>query len=155
MALVGVLIATLAVALFALVWNVSQRPRVQRARWIAAGKVAASSSTAGAAPAAKPPRKKKHEKKKTKRHKKGDTESDQVMLVADKDAAGREQEDEEGGAPDEELGEAWHDELDEPTDQRPPPEGLEVVEAEKEAKSKGPPGRAPNVLAPSWQDSLD
>ena len=35
-----VLIAAFAVALFALLWRASQRPRVQRARWVAASKVA-------------------------------------------------------------------------------------------------------------------
>ena len=150
-ALVFVLIAAFAVALFALLWRASQRPRVQRARWVAASKVAvvlggarglatatrvASSSTAEVSPK---PRKKK-------KLKQGD-KSDRVKLVADQDAAGGE--DEEQGtqsqsSADVELAEgaseAWGDELDEPPPEEPDP-------ANASARNK--------ELARAWQDELD
>lgn len=154
-----VLIAAFAVLLFALLWRASQRPRVQRARWAAAGKAAGkvavvlggarglatatrvgSSSTAEVAPT---PRKKK------KKQKQGD-KSDRVKLVADQDAPGGEDEDEEQGtqsAADVELAEAWRDEVelvDEPPSEQP---GDAPPPATASARNK--------ELARSWQDELD
>ena len=162
-ALVFVLIAAFAVLLFALLWRASQRPRVQRARWAAAGKAAGkvavvlggarglatatrvgSSSTAEVAPT---PRKKK------KKQKQGD-KSDRVKLVADQDAPGGADEDEEQGtqsAADVELAEAWRDEVE--LVDEPPSE-----HASEEPGDAPPPATASarnKELARSWQDELD
>ena len=158
MAFVFVLLAASLVALCALLRRVSQRPRVQRARWITATTVAAvlagsrglsnasevtPASREGLAPAAKKPRR---GKKRGKKRRKRGAESDRVLLVTDQDAAGGEQEDDEDNEVDDEgeeesaadvdveLAQPWRDEVDRPS--AAPAVAREVVRKEPLAEAR-------------------